>query len=368
MRIGVPKEIKNNENRVSLDPINVGVLVNGGHEVLVEKNAGLGSNFPNEAYHEAGAQIIDSAKSVWEQADMIMKVKEPQESEYQYFRKGLILYTYIHLANEPELAKALVDHKVTAIAYETIEIDGKLPLLEPMSEVAGRMATQIGARFLEKINGGKGLLLSGVPGTKRGTVTVIGGGTVGANAARIAVGMGAKVNILNRSASRQRELDQLFGDSVQTLQSNSVNIAQTVKEADVVISGALDAGSKADKLVTVDMMEAMEDGSVIVDVSIDQGGVFEGFDTPTTHSDPIIKRHGILYYGVSNIPGSVPNTASSALAANTVSYGLKIADASNVLDIARADEGFALGINTHDGYITNEVIANDLGYEYKPLF
>lgn len=368
MIIGVPKEVKNNENRVALDPTGVGVLVNAGHEVIVETDAGAGSNFINEAYEEHGANVLDYAGDVWEKAEMIMKVKEPQPSEYDYFREGLILFTYLHLANEPELTKALVDNKVTAVAYETIEEGSHLPLLDPMSEVAGRMSTQIGIHYLEKINGGKGIVIGGVPGTPRGTVSIIGGGTVGANAAKIAIGLGANVNILELNAERRRELETEFGDRVQTLASNSGTIAKAVRESDILIGSVLVAGKKAPKLVTTEMVETMDPGTVIVDPAIDQGGNIEGFDEATTHDEPIIKRHGILYYGVANMPGSVPNTASIALAGNTVNYAVQIANAGDILKAVEGKAGFVKGINTYDGQVTYQPVAEDLGYDYKELF
>ena len=255
--------------------------------VLIESGAGLGSSFTDEEYRNAGAEIIESASEVWEKADMIMKVKEPLESEYKYFRKGLVLFTYLHLAAEPALTKALVESEVTAIAYETITVNGKLPLLTPMSEVAGRMAAQIGAQYLEKSKGGKGILLGGIPGVKRGKVTIIGGGVVGENAARIAVGLGADVTIIDLNPDRLRQLEEIFGKDVQTLMSNSFNIAESVKDSDLVVGSVLIPGRRAPKLVSEEMVKSMQPGSVIVDVAIDQGGNFETINQPTSHDDPI---------------------------------------------------------------------------------
>ncbi|AXI10847.1 alanine dehydrogenase [Oceanobacillus sp. 143] len=363
MIIGVPREIKNNENRVAMTPAGVVNLVSAGQEVIIEKGAGLGSSFTDDEYTNSGARIIESASDVWAEADMIMKVKEPLESEYQYFRKGLILFTYLHLANEPELAKALVEHEVTAIAYETVTVGRTLPLLTPMSEVAGRMSVQKGAHYLEKSQGGKGVVLSGIPGVGRGTVTIIGGGVVGANAAKIAVGLGANVNIIDLNPARLRELDDIFGDRVQTLMSNPLNIANAVKESDLVIGSVLIPGRKAPKLVTEEMVKSMQPGSVIVDVAIDQGGNFETVDHPTTHDDPIYEKHGILHYAVANIPGAVPRTATIGLTNVTVPYAVQIAK-KGVEEAIKSSEPIKAGVNVLDGKITLKVVAEDLGYEY----
>ncbi len=289
MRIGIPTEIKNNENRVAMTPAGAVHLVQNGHEVFVQKGAGLGSGFTDEEYVQAGAKLVETAEEAWNQ-DMVMKVKEPVASEYGYFREGLILFTYLHLAPEPELTKALIDNKVASIAYETVQLDNRsLPLLAPMSEVAGRMSAQIGAQFLEKNKGGKGILLAGVPGVKRGKVTIIGGGQAGTNAAKIAVGLGADVTIIDLSAERLRQLDDIFGNQVKTLMSNPYNIAEAVKESDLVIGAVLIPGAKAPKLVTEEMIQSMEPGSVVVDIAIDQGGIFE-----TTDRINITKRGGSM--------------------------------------------------------------------------
>ncbi|MFJ7930963.1 alanine dehydrogenase [Peribacillus sp. NPDC096448] len=363
MRIGIPKEIKNNENRVAITPAGVVALVNAGHEVLIEMNAGLGSSFTNEAYQEAGAVIVEDAASVWASTEMIMKVKEPISSEYKYFRKDLILFTYLHLAAEPALAQALKESGVLAIAYETVAVNRTLPLLTPMSEVAGRMAAQIGAQFLEKNNGGKGILLSGVPGVKRGKVAVIGGGMVGTNAAKIAIGLGADVTILDLSPDRLRQLDDIFGNELTTLISNPYNIAEAVKEADLVIGAVLIPGAKAPKLVTEEMVKSMSPGSVIVDVAIDQGGIFETVDHITTHDNPTYVKHGVVHYAVANMPGAVPQTSTVALTNVTVPFALQIANKGAIKAILEND-ALAKGVNVANGEITFEAVAIDLGYNY----
>lgn len=363
MRIGIPKEIKNNENRVAITPAGVVALVNAGHEVLIEMNAGLGSSFTNEAYQEAGAVIVEDAASVWASTEMIMKVKEPISSEYKYFRKELILFTYLHLAAEPALAQALKESGVLAIAYETVAVNRTLPLLTPMSEVAGRMAAQIGAQFLEKNNGGKGILLSGVPGVKRGKVAVIGGGMVGTNAAKIAIGLGADVTILDLSPDRLRQLDDIFGNELTTLISNPYNIAEAVKDADLVIGAVLIPGAKAPKLVTEEMVKSMSPGSVIVDVAIDQGGIFETVDHITTHDNPTYVKHGVVHYAVANMPGAVPQTSTVALTNVTVPFALQIANKGAIKAILEND-ALAKGVNVANGEITFEAVATDLGYNY----
>lgn len=317
MIIGVPKEIKNNENRVALTPGGVSQLIGNGHRVLVESGAGLGSGFTNEDYVSAGAEILEDRKQVWD-AEMVMKVKEPLAEEYAYFRQGLVLFTYLHLAAEPELAKALTEKGVTAIAYETVTDGRSLPLLTPMSEVAGRMAAQIGAQFLEKPKGGKGILLAGVPGVSRGKVTIIGGGGVGTNAAKMAVGLGADVTMIDLNADRLRQLDDIFGHQIKTLMSNPVNIADSVAEADLLICAVLIPGAKAPTLVTEEMVKQMKPGSVIVDVAIDQGGIVETVDHITTHDNPTYEKHGVVHYAVANMPGAVPRTSTLALTNVTV--------------------------------------------------
>ncbi|UVI31669.1 alanine dehydrogenase [Paenibacillus spongiae] len=363
MIIGVPREIKNNENRVALTPAGVFSFINAGHKVFVEKNAGEGSGFSNEDYLESGAEIIDNAAAVWEKSDLIMKVKEPLPSEYGYFRKGLILFTYLHLAAEPALAKALIDKGVLAIAYETVSVNRTLPLLTPMSEVAGRMATQIGAQFLQKSNGGKGILLAGVPGVNRGKVTIIGGGIVGTNAAKMAIGIGAHVTIIDLSADRLRQLDDIFGNEITTLMSNPFNIAQAAAEADLLIGAVLIPGAKAPKLVTEEMVKAMKPGSVIVDVAVDQGGVVETIDQITTHDNPTYIKHGVVHYAVANMPGAVPRTSTIALTNVTLPYALQVANKGVYRAIAE-NEALKRGVNVANGEITFEAVAKDLGYDY----
>lgn len=363
MIIGVPKEIKNNENRIAITPAGVASFVGTGHRVLIENEAGIGSNFTNEDYVKAGAEIVETAADVWAQAEMVMKVKEPLASEYGYFRPGLILFTYLHLAAEPALAKALKDSGVTAIAYETVAVNRTLPLLTPMSEVAGRMAAQIGAQFLQKSNGGKGILLAGVPGVSRGKVTIIGGGGVGTNAAKIAIGLGADVTIIDLSPERLRQLDDIFGNQINTLVSNPYNIADAVAESDLVIGAVLIPGAKAPKLVTEEMVKTMKPGSVIVDVAIDQGGIVETIDHITTHDQPTYEKHGVVHYAVANMPGAVPRTSTIALTNVTVPYALQIASKGVHKAIAQ-NEALKLGVNVANGAITYEAVAHDLGYDY----
>lgn len=364
MRIGVPKEIKNNENRVALTPAGVGTLTNAGHEVFVETNAGEGSGFSDELYKEAGATIVSTAKEAWSQ-EMVMKVKEPLPEEYQYFYEGQILFTYLHLAAEPELTKALVDKKVVAIAYETVQLDNRsLPLLTPMSEVAGRMAAQIGAQFLEKSKGGKGILLSGIPGVERGKVTIIGGGVVGTNAAKVAVGLGANVTVIDLSSERLRELDDIFGNQINTVMSNPMNIEQAVKESDLVIGAVLIPGAKAPKLVTEEMVKQMSPGSVVIDVAVDQGGIFETVDRITTHDNPTYEKHGVLHYAVPNIPGAVPRTATIGLTNVTVPYALQIAN-KGYRQAGKDNPHLLKGFNTLDGYVVYKAVADAHGLEYK---
>jgi alanine dehydrogenase len=362
MIIGVPAEIKNNENRVAITPSGVITLTAAGHKVLVENNAGVGSGFTNEDYSAAGAEIVAEAQDAWA-AEMVMKVKEPLASEYKYFRSDLILFTYLHLAAEPALAKALTDSGVTAIAYETVEFNRTLPLLTPMSEVAGRMSAQIGAQFLEKPKGGKGILLAGVPGVRRGKVTIIGGGVVGTNAAKVAIGLGADVTIIDLSPDRLRQLDDIFGNSIQTLMSNPLNIAQAVAESDLVIGAVLIPGAKAPKLVTEEMIKSMTPGSVVVDVAIDQGGIFETVDRITTHDNPTYDKHGVVHYAVANMPGAVPRTSTIALTNVTVPYALQIANKGAQAAIAQ-NPSLKAGLNTAGGFVTYEAVATDLDYDY----
>jgi len=366
MRIGVPKEIKVMENRVGMTPGGVSDLVRHGHTVQVETGAGEGSGFADEEYRNAGAEIVATAAEAWS-SEMVTKVKEPLEPEYAYFRKDLLLYTYLHLAAEGSLTKALVDSKVTAIAYETVQLaDGSLPLLTPMSEVAGRMAVQVGARFLEKPQGGRGVLLGGVPGVAPARVSILGGGIVGINSAKMAVGLGASVTILDTSAARLRYLDDVFMGRVKTLMSNVHNIAHAVRHADLFVGGVLIPGAKAPHLVTEEMVQTMQPGSVIVDVAIDQGGCIETIDRVTYHDNPTYERHGVVHYSVGNMPGAVPRTSTWALTNVTLPYAVQLAN-KGWRAACVADQALALGMNTYAGQITCEGVATSLGYEYCTL-
>ena len=365
MKIGIPKEIKNNENRVALPPAGVYELVQEGHEVLVEANAGIGSTFSDEAYRAVGAPIVANAADVWA-ADMVMKVKEPLPEEYSYLRAGLLLFTYLHVAANPELAKALMSSKVRAIGYENVQLaNGALPLLSPMSEIAGRMAVQIGAQFLEKIYGGKGVLLSGVPGVRKGQVTIIGGGVAGTNAAKMALGLGAQVTILDVSIPRLQELDQLFDGQVQTLFSNRFNIEAAIQQADLVIGAVLLPGKKAPNLVTREMVKTMAEKSVIVDIAIDQGGIFETEDRVTTHDDPTYIQENVIHYAVANMPGAVPQTATLALSIATLPYAKQLAaDPEKAL---RTNAALARGVIAFDGHFTLKEAAQDLAIDAVEL-
>ncbi len=366
MYIGIPKEIKSNENRVAITPAGVKSLTNHGHTVFVEQGAGLGSRITDEEYKAAGATLL-SAADVWAKAEMIIKVKEPLPQEYGFFRENLILFTYLHLAPEPELTKALVDNKVVGIAYETVQLPNKsLPLLAPMSEVAGRMATQIGAQLLTKPYGGVGILLGGVAGVKAGKVAIIGGGTVGTGAAKIAMGLGAHVTILDTNIDRLRYLDDIFGSRIQTLASNPLNIAETVREADLLVSAVLIPGAKAPKLVTTEMVKAMHPGSVIVDVAIDQGGSVETIDRITTHDNPTYEAHGVIHYSVANMPGAVPRTSTYALTNVTMPYALALAD-KGWKKACKDDAALAKGINTCNGHICYEAVAEAMAKPFVPV-
>lgn len=362
MIIGIPKEIKNNENRVAITPAGVDAFVRAGHQVIIETGAGLGSSFTDTDYTATGAKMVETAQEAWS-AEMVMKVKEPVASEYKYFREDLLLFTYLHLAAEPALTQALVDSKVTAVAYETVSVNRTLPLLTPMSEVAGRMAAQVGAQFLEKVYGGKGILLSGVPGVQRGKVTIIGGGVAGTNAAKMAIGLGAQVTVIDLSPERLRQLDDIFGTDVTTLISNPFNIAEAVKESDLVIGAVLIPGSRAPKLVTEEMVQSMNPGSVVVDIAIDQGGIFETTDRITTHDDPTYVKHEVVHYAVANMPGAVPRTSTIALTNVTVGYALQMAN-KGVQQAVAANPALKLGVNTANGSVTYEAIAKDLGYNF----
>ncbi len=366
MIIGVPKEIKNNENRVGLTPAAVVAFKKEGHVVWVEENAGVGSGFTNEDYKGAGATIVPSAAEAWE-ADMVVKVKEPLQEEYQFFREGLILYTYLHLAAEPGLTKALIEKKVVAIAYETIQLEnGALPLLTPMSEVAGRMSVQMGVQFLEKPKGGKGVLLGGVPGVAPAKVVIIGGGIVGTNAAKMAIGLGADVTIIDLNIERLRQLDDIFQGRLHTLASNPYNISEAVKNADLVVGAVLIPGARAPKLVTEEMINEMDEGSVVVDVAIDQGGSIETIDRITTHSNPTYVKHGIVHYAVANMPGAVPRTSTLALTNVTVPYGIQIAN-KGYRQAALDNKALAKGINVINGSVSYKAVSDAHGYSYKSI-
>lgn len=365
MIVGVPKEIKNNENRVAITPAGVEAMNKAGHTVVIEHNAGVGSGITNVAYQSAGARILSNAKEVFSEADMIMKVKEPLPSEFDLFKPGQILFTYLHLAPEPELTKALLDKKVTGIAYETIEVGRTLPLLLPMSEVAGRMSVQIGAQFLEKPCGGKGILLGGVPGVESAQVVIVGGGIVGTNAAKMALGLGARVTILDKSTERLQYLDDIFQGRVTTVMSNSYNIGTWVKRADLLVGAVLVPGAKAPKLVSEDMVKSMSEGSVIVDVAIDQGGSVETIDRITTHSEPTYVKHGVVHYAVANMPGAVARTSTFALTNATLDYALQIAD-KGWKKAVKENESLAKGLNVVGGMVTYKAVADSLGMKYIP--
>lgn len=367
MIIGVPKEVKNNENRVGLTPAGAVAYIHAGHQVIVETQAGVGSGFPDEDYTQAGAQIASTAEEVWSKAEMICKVKEPLPQEYVYFRENLVLFTYLHLAPEEELTKQLCAKGVIGIAYETIQTpDRALPLLMPMSEVAGRMSVQVGAQFLEKPHGGKGVLLGGVPGVPPSKVVIVGGGIVGTNAAKMAVGLGADVTIIDINANRLRELDDQFQGRLHTLMSNTYNIAHAVKEADLLIGAVLIPGARAPRLVTEEMVKTMNPGSVIVDVAIDQGGSIETIDRITTHSEPTYVKHGVVHYAVANMPGAVPRTSTIALTNVTVPYGLQIAN-KGYRKAVEENPALAKGVNVLHGEIVYEAVAKSLNLPYKPL-
>jgi alanine dehydrogenase len=366
MIIGVPKEVKDHESRVGVTPAGVKSLVEAGHKVLVEQNAGALSAFPDAEYQAAGAEIVGSAHDVWRLAEMVVKVKEPVEKEYRHFREGLVLFTYLHLAPLTELTNALLEKKVTGIAYETVrDRAGALPLLTPMSEVAGRLSVQIGATYLQKAHGGRGLLLGGVPGVAPGNVCIIGGGIVGTNAAKMALGLGAKVTMLDLNLNRLRELDDIFGGRVFTVASNSYNVEQAVREADLVIGGVLIPGAAAPKIVTRKMVEKMKPGAVIVDVAIDQGGCIETA-RPTTHSEPSYEVNGVVHYCVTNMPAAVPNTSTLALTNATFPYVLKLAKLGAEAAIAD-DNGIAEGVNTFNGVLTYGAVAEAQQRAWTPV-
>ncbi|HHV38619.1 MAG TPA: alanine dehydrogenase [Tepidimicrobium sp.] len=366
MIIGVPKEIKEQEDRVALTPAGVDGFVRAGHKVLVEAGAGAGSFITDEEYAAQGAEIVQDASEVWNKADMIMKVKEPLKSEYQYFREGLIIFTYLHLAAEPELTKALMDTGAIAIAYETVENpDRSLPLLAPMSEVAGRMAVQAGSIYLEKIRGGKGKLVDGVPGVAPAHIVVVGAGNVGTGAIRRAIGLGARVTVLDIDVNRLTYLNEVFMGKIETVYSNNYNVTNAVKSADLVIGAVLIPGRKAPTIVTEEMIKLMEPGSVVVDVAIDQGGCIETSEV-TTHADPVYTKHGVVHYAVANIPGAVPQTSTMALTNVTLPYALRIANKGwkqALID----EEPLRKGANVLDGKVVYKGVAEALDLPYTPV-
>lgn len=356
MKIGIPAEIKKDENRISVPPNGVAELVKHGHTVFVQSDAGKGSGFSNADYEAVGATMKATAADTWNASDLVIKVKEPQASEYEFLRNDLILFTYLHLAADEALTRAMLDSGVTGIAYETVEDkERRLPLLEPMSEVAGRMASQAVAHYLEKHAGGRGVLMGGIPGVNPAHVVVLGGGTVGTNAAKVALGMGARVTLLDIDIERLRYLDDVMHGNFQTLYSNSGNIQEVIKTADAVVGSILIAGARAPKLITRDMLKTMPEGSIIVDVAVDQGGCVETTH-PTTHSDPTFFVDGVLHYGVANMPGAVPRTSSLGLSNATLRYIVRLAN--NGLDALKQDDGFLKGLNTYAGKLTYKGVSD----------
>jgi alanine dehydrogenase len=355
MKISVPREIKNNEFRVAMTPAGVRDLIHAGHQVMVETGAGIGSGIPDADYAEQGAQIVADAANAWKSADMVVKVKEPIESEYGYFRDDLVLFAFLHLAAEPHLTTALLSSGITAIAYETVEgPTGGLPLLAPMSEVAGRLSAIVGANTLMKSAGGMGLLVPGVPGTRPAKVVVLGGGVAGTNAVSVAVGLGAEVTVLDTNLTRLKELDALYAGRIKTAASKSLEIERACIDADLVIGSVLIPGAKAPKLVSLDLVSRMKPGSVLVDIAVDQGGCFEG-SKPTTHADPTFAVHSSIYYCVANMPGAVPATSTVALTNATMRHVNALAS-KGWKDALRGDAGLAKGLNTTAGSLTNEPV------------
>lgn len=366
MIVGVPKEIKDNEYRVSMTPGGVHQLVDHGHTVLVEKAAGEGSHFPDQDFAGAGARIVPSAAEVWGQANLVVKVKEPLPGEYNYLRSDLLLFTYLHLAADEALTRAMTDSGVTGIAYETVELaNGSLPLLTPMSEVAGRMSIQVGAHYLERHAGGRGKLLGGIPGVRPASVVIIGGGVVGINAAQMALGMGARVTLMDINLDRLRTLTEVLHGNFETVAANPYSVARAVRYADLLVGAVLVKGAKAPQLVTRKMVSDMKPGSVIIDVAVDQGGCVETTQ-PTSHSEPTYFVDGVLHYCVPNMPGAVPRTSTIGLSNATLPYIIKLAD-KGFKEAVAADKAFALGVNTDQGHITYKAVAEAFGMPYKPL-
>jgi alanine dehydrogenase len=366
MIVGVPREIKTEENRVAVTPTGVSALVSRGHKVLIEKGAGEGSGLSNRAYEAAGAMLIDSAQEVWQQADLIMKVKEPQLSEFPLLRKGLILFTYLHLAANETVTRELLNRKVTGIAYETIQLDdGSLPLLTPMSEIAGRLSIQVGAWCLQAENGGRGILLGGASGVRPGKVVILGAGIAGTAACQVAAGMGAYVSILDINPTKLRYVHDILGSHVTTLMSNRANVEEEVVDADLVIGSVLIPGAKAPKLISRSLVKRMKPGSAFVDISIDQGGCAET-SRPTTHLQPIYLEEDVVHYCVTNMPASVPHTSTYALTNSTLSYGLELANRGFPQALAR-NRALAKGLNTYDGKITHEGVATAFNLPLTPV-
>lgn len=363
MLIGIPKEIKDHEYRVGATPAGVRELVNAGHQVIVQKDAGTAIDFLDEQYQEAGAKIVDTIADIYQQAEMILKVKEPQESECAYMKEGQIIFSYLHLAAEKKLTKLLIDSKAVAIAFETVTADdNSLPLLAPMSEVAGKISVQAGAKALEKAQGGRGVLLGGVPGVEPAKVTIIGGGVAGTNAAKVAIGMGAKVTILDRSLARIRYLSDIFGNSAEIIFSTAQNIEKHVTESDLVIGSVLIPGAAAPKLVTEAMVKKMRKGSVIADIAIDQGGCFET-SKPTSHSHPTYEKHGVIHYCVTNMPGAVARTSTQALENSTLPFSLALAN-KGYKQALKDNKHLLNGLNVINGKITFKAVADALGYDF----
>jgi alanine dehydrogenase len=364
--VGIPKEVKDTEYRVAVTPEGVRELTRGGHRVLVQRGAGDGSSVPENRYERAGAEVVATAEDVWKQADMILKVKEPVAQEYELLQEGQVLFTYLHLAASRELTEVLAKRKVAAVAYETVQLDdGRLPLLAPMSEIAGRMAPHVGARYLEKENGGRGILMGGVSGVRPAKVLVLGAGMAGGNAAWIAAGMEAEVIVVDRNLDRLRFIDQIHKGRITTLMSDQLTLEQRVRESDVVIGAVLVAGAKAPKVVTEDMVSSMRAGSVVIDISVDQGGCIETARM-TTHSDPTYVVHGVVHYCVGNMPGAVPNTSTYALTNVTLPYALEIAGR-GLEEAVRADPVLARGVNVFGGRITSAPVAEAHALEAAPL-
>ncbi len=366
MKIGVPKEVKIQEYRVGLVPAGVRELIKSGAKVSIQAGAGLGSGVTDEEYKKVGATIVPTAEAIWKDSEMVIKVKEPLPSEFNLIQNGQKIYTYLHLAVAPELVDVLVDKKVSGIAYETIEDKKRsLPLLKPMSEVAGKMATQVGAFYLSKQNGGTGVLLGGVPGVRRGKVTIIGGGIVGMNACKIAVGMGADVTILDTNVDRLEYLDDIFGNKITTLKSHTQNIEDSVVDSDLVVGAVLLPGAKAPRLVSRETVSKMKKGAVIVDVAVDQGGCVETCK-PTTHENPTYVIDGVIHYCVANMPGAVANTSTFALTNATLGYAKRIVE-EGLENVMKDDAGFKLGLNTYKGYVTYEAVAQALNKNFKSI-